>query len=182
MTETTFDITLLRNGDENEWERLVQATSPRIYTFFRSVVAVSESVARELVNETYEKAFAGISKFRAEAKIETWLSAIASNMAKDFLRRRSREDLHVDFDDTEGENLYCEQKEIDDETEKIAHLLEKLPENYRKVLFLYYMNEHKYEQIAETLGIPLGSVKTLLFRGKKALRELYIKTYGEYGD
>jgi RNA polymerase sigma factor (sigma-70 family) len=75
-------------------------------------------------------------------------------------------------------------EDIEDEVEltmkkeRVFALLQKLPDSYRTVIMLYYIEEKKYTEMSESLGVALGTVKTQLFRAKSSLRKLYLEEYG----
>jgi len=178
MNDATDKFEKLKCGDAHAWEELVAETSPKLFALFGSMLGLPDSRVRELVSEVYAKAYKNIKNFRGESQIKTWLSAIATNLARDYIRKIQMEKKHINYEDTNELEFSVEQPEIDDESDKIRILLEEMPETYRKALMLYYMEEHKYEKISQIMNIPIGTVKTLLFRGKKMMRELYIKKYG----
>ena len=178
MNDAPDKFEKLKCGDAYAWEELVAETSPKLFALFGSMLGLPDSRVRELVSEVYARAFKNIKNFRGESQIKTWLSAIATNLARDYIRKIQKEKLHINYEDTNELEFSVEQPEIDEESEKIQALLSEMPETYRKALMFYYMEEHKYEKISRIMNIPIGTVKTLLFRGKKMMRELYINKYG----
>ncbi len=178
MNDAPDKFEKLKCGDAYAWEELVAETSPKLFALFGSMLGLPDSRVRELVCEVYARAFKNIKNFRGESQIKTWLSAIATNLARDYIRKIQKEKLHINYEDTNELEFSVEQPEIDEESEKIQALLSEMPETYRKALMFYYMEEHKYEKISRIMNIPIGTVKTLLFRGKKMMRELYINKYG----
>jgi len=173
-----IDLSKLKQGDPAEWEELVEQTSPKMLALFGSMLGLPNEQCRELVSDVYVKAFKNIQSFRGDAKVTTWLSTIATNIARDYIRARAKQDAHIPIED-EHAITNAHDIEKDDEETKIMNLLSQIPESYQRTLILHYLEGKKYEAIAETMSIPIGTVKTLLFRGKKMLRELYIEKYGE---
>lgn len=128
--------------------------------------------AADAAQEAFFKAYRGIRTYRPEAKFSTWLFAIAYHGCCDRLSRRKRmsgEELPDRADPAAGPE---HQAVANDEAQRLRGAIDALPEKYRAVITLYHLQNRQYEEIAEVLGIPLGTVKTHLFRAKEQLRRL----------
>ncbi len=178
MDTQKIEIEKLKQGDADSWEKLVSSTSPKLFALFGSMLGIPDSLSRELVSEVYVKAFKNIANFRGEANINTWISVIATNLARDYIRKQSKERTMVSLDKTA--EIAAKTPTPKFENREIIEILAELPENYRRALTLYYLEEHKYERIAQIMNLPIGTVKTLLHRGKKMLRKNYIQKYGRF--
>ncbi len=164
------EIELLKQGDQYAWESLVERLSPRLFALFGSMLGLDSTRSRELVAEVFYRAFSGIGSFRGRSKIDTWIYAIATNIARDYIRKRQKEEMFVPMDRTYGD--YTPEDELD--RELLLSALAEIPPAYQRALTLYFLNNHKYDEIAEIMGVPLGTVKTLIHRGKKMLRQKYL--------
>lgn len=128
--------------------------------------------ARDATQEAFFKAYRSLRTFRPGAKFSTWIFAITYHGCCDRLARRKRfsnEELPERADSGPGP----EQTAIAlDEAARLRAAIEALPEKYRTVITLYHLQGKQYEEIAEVLGLPMGTVKTHLFRAKEQLRRL----------
>jgi len=182
MNDAQKELQELKKGEQKAWENLVEKTSPKLFALFGSMLGLPNRQARELVSDVYVRAYKNISGFRGDAKITTWLSVIATNIARDYIKRRIKDNKHISIDDVGGlHGNTSDENEIGRKREnrKIYELFPQLPESYRRVLIMHYIEGKKYKTIADAMNIPIGTVKTLIYRGKKILREKYIKNYGE---
>jgi len=124
-----------------------------------------EETARDLTQETFLRAFRGYPKFRGESALFTWLYAIARNVVRKhsrrerlqrlFLLRLAREKEHTPGPDENGPEVWRE--------------VRGLREPFREALLLHYFADRSVAQIAETLSVPEGTVKSRLARGRKIL-------------
>jgi RNA polymerase sigma-70 factor, ECF subfamily len=131
--------------------------------------------AEDLVQETYVKALRGFSSFQAGTNFRAWMYRILRNS---FLNSRTGLKTTVEFDeqdheivgssDTTPESLLIDQAN----RELMQQALAELPIQFREILLLCEVEEMSYQEIAETLGIPAGTVMSRLFRARKALREV----------
>jgi len=135
----------------------------------RTVRDVEE--ARDCTQEAFFKAFRGLQTFKPGAKFSTWIFSIAYHACCDRLARRKRyssEELPERADPALGPAAVAEQK---DQARVLRDAIDVLPEKYRSVITLYHLQGRQYDEIAEVLGLPMGTVKTHLFRAKELLRK-----------
>lgn len=128
--------------------------------------------ARDAAQEAFFKAYRSLKTFKPEAKFSTWLFAITYHGCCDRLARRKRysnEELPERADPAAGP----EREAIaNDEARRLHAAIDALPEKYRTVITLYHLQGKQYEEIASVLGMPMGTVKTHLFRAKEQLRKM----------
>jgi RNA polymerase sigma-70 factor (ECF subfamily) len=128
--------------------------------------------ARDVTQEAFFKAFRSLRTFKPGAKFSTWIFAIAYHACCDRLSRRKRysnEEMPDRADNAPGP----EQQAIAlDEAKRLREAIDALPEKYRTVITLYHLQGRQYEEIATVLNLPMGTVKTHLFRAKDLLRRL----------
>lgn len=135
---------------------------------YRTLRDVEE--ARDATQEAFFKAFRSLRTFKPEAKFSTWIFSIAYHGCCDRLARRKRfsnDELPERADASPGP----EQAAIAlDDARRLRAAIENLPEKYRTVITLYHLQGKQYDEIANVLGLPMGTVKTHLFRAKEQLR------------
>jgi RNA polymerase sigma-70 factor (ECF subfamily) len=128
--------------------------------------------ARDATQEAFFKAYRSLRTFKPGAKFSTWIFAIVYHACCDRLSRRKRysnEELPDRADASAGPETLAI---AGDEARRLRAAIEALPEKYRTVITLYHLQGRQYEEIAQVLGIPMGTVKTHLFRAKEQLRRL----------
>lgn len=135
----------------------------------------------DLAQEVFLRLYRALPSFRGEALLSTYLYRIIANVAQDEWKRRRREDLPlVSFAEEESDwegrlrhpGLNAEQQFAERQFRySVECQLQQLSQIERTVLVLYHQEERSYEQIAQSLKLPIGTVRTHLHRGRKKLRE-----------
>ena len=127
--------------------------------------------AKDATQDAFLKAYRALRTFRTGAKFSTWIFTIAYHACLDRLakrRRLSNEELPDHADPTPGPAAEAERK---DEARRLREAIDALPDKYRAVITLYHLHGKQYDEIATVLGLPMGTVKTHLFRAKELLRK-----------
>jgi RNA polymerase sigma-70 factor (ECF subfamily) len=126
--------------------------------------------AKDAAQEAWIKAYRALASFRPGAKFATWIFTICYRVCCDRLAKRKRftGDEPTDYADPSAgpERAY----EAAEDSARLRAAIEALPDKYRTVITLFHLQGKQYEEIAAVLGIPLGTVKTHLFRAKDLLR------------
>ena len=175
----------LRRGDAMAYERLVGEHSGDVYALLFRLTSDAEE-ARDLTQETFLRAFQSIDRFRGDASLKTWIYRIAINQARNRWRwwRRRRRDATVSLDATDehrdqplaatlrNENSPSpEQQTLAREREsQLREALCGLRRSYREAVILRDVEGFSYEEIAQTLQISIGTVKSRISRGRLELR------------
>ena len=179
-----FDIIeRAHNGDQMAYTQLLGLYRESIYFLVLKMVNSSE-YAEDLTIEVFGKAFSNLKQYQPNYAFSTWLYRIATNNCIDFIRKQRIKTTSIDnsFDDGEGEKLYIqieekglnpEEKAIKKQKNKyLKEVVKKLKPHYRKLIELRYFKELSYEEIADELEMPLGTVKAQLFRAREFLAKL----------
>jgi RNA polymerase sigma-70 factor (ECF subfamily) len=134
----------------------------------------NETQAEDMVQEIFLRVWKGLSGYTGQASLSTWLYTISRNACLTELKKRAaRPTVSLEAPDMAG-SLDCISALQTAGPEAGAELdaqvfLAKLPEKYRRVIVLFYLEQKAYHEVAAMLGMPLGTVKTLLFRAKREL-------------
>jgi len=175
-----------RNGDEEALERVLAMHQDMVYRTSLRLMAGNEDEAAELAQQVLISAFRKIDRFRGDARFSTWLYRITVNLAKNRYVVQNRERgryTALDAPVGEGEDakprdwadtaVSAHQLAADRETvEILQQRMEQLDPDFREVIVLRFFEELSYEEIAESLGVPVGTVKSRINRARKSLREL----------
>lgn len=163
-------------GQREAFEQLVVATSAQVFALALRLVG-NEHDARDVVQETYLRAYRSIGDFRGEASLSTWLYRICANCAANHLRRRSRRrteplaDLPELADVRAALDLDAVESAGDDRA-RLSKALRDLAPALRAVVVLHDLYGLDHEAIADELGISRAASKVRLHRGRRKLREL----------
>ncbi len=183
VAESEF-IERLKRGDAAAFEELVADRSSEIYGLLFRLTENSEE-ARDLTQETFLRAFQNINRFRGEADLRTWIYRIAINQARNrwrWWRRRKREaTVSLDATPASSDHPLSERlAELSDNPEQqtlarerelaLRSALQKLGSAFREIVILRDIEGFSYEEIAGTLQINVGTVKSRLARGRQELR------------
>ena len=180
-----------QQGDNGAFEQLLLAHQKKVYNLCLRMAANPDD-ALDLSQEAFIKAWRSIGQYQFEASFSTWLFRLTSNVCIDFLRRKKRRQetsLTENYDDSdEGTELSIpdanplpEQQAIANETKiELARAMEQLAPDHREILQLRVVEDLPYEQIADILGIRVGTVKSRLARARLSLRK--ILKAGNYFD
>lgn len=174
-----------RQNDLTAFDEMVERYQHKIYGYVRRLVG-NDTDAEDVTQEVFLKALTSLHAFREESSLQTWLFRIATNLCRDLLRRRQRErgwlrlwqpaeeregggESLIEIPDHEGdpERLLLR----DELNDVLRRAIDRLPVAMREVLVLHDLEALSYEEIAQALSIPLGTVKSRLFHARARLRE-----------
>ena len=178
-------INAVLDGDVNAYEYLVKAYEKNVSNLALRMVGNSED-AYDMSQEAFIKAYNSLHSFRGDSKFSVWLYRIVSNVCLDYLRARNRKatvSLSVENDDGEDVEL-----DIADEASSPQALLDRsltrdavrrglqaLPPDHREILLLREIQGLSYGEIADTLDLEVGTVKSRIFRARKKLCAFLVK-------
>lgn len=177
-------IERLKHGEPAAFDTLIAERSGEIFGLLYRMTENTEE-ARDLTQETFLRAFQSIGSFRGEADLRTWIYRIAINQARNRWRwwRRRRRDVTVSLDTAEHQNnqplmATLVEESSNPEQDTLAHerrhalrkALKNLGGAYRETVILRDIEGLSYEEIAATLEISVGTVKSRLARGRQELR------------
>jgi RNA polymerase sigma-70 factor (ECF subfamily) len=158
-----------RTGDDIAFGELVDRYKNLVYGMVWRMVG-DRSQADDLAQEVFLKVYRGLPYFRGEARLSTWIYRIVANVCTQARSSRTAErpTLSPVREPGAADTAFAD-FELRDRLEKA---IARLPENYRLLIAAHYLDGVQYEALAEALDIPIGTVKTHLYRAKRRLREL----------
>jgi len=184
MDEKTI-IEQVLAGDNNAFGALVETYQDRVYNLALRMCGNADD-AFDLSQEAFFRAWRGLPGFHQEAAFSTWLFRLTANVCLDWLRaKKRRPTVSLTTADNDGEELQIEladpgksPEEILEDAEDraaLAKAMNELPVEYRQILTMRAINDMSYTEIAETLQIREGTVKSRLSRARLALRNILVK-------
>ena len=164
-----------RTGDDTAFAELVDRYKDLVYGLIYRMVA-DRGLADDLAQDVFLKIHRGLPYFRGEARLSTWIFRIVQNVC---VQARSGRPPDVSLDaglggDRPPRQFGSEDRAFDslEDRDRLDKALARLPPNYRMLVVAHYIKGVQYEALAEALNLPLGTVKTHLYRAKRRLREL----------
>jgi RNA polymerase sigma-70 factor, ECF subfamily len=176
MNSTEELVARVRGGDEEAFRLIFDRYSRPVLSFIYDMVG-DRSLAEDLAQETFVRAYRGLGGLREETKLSTWLFAIAKNCAREQLRSRRRNEGNVEIDGEPAFELRDHGQTpsgalLDKELSGvIQRALQKLDEDKRTVFTLKVLQQRSYEEIAEITGSSVGKLKTDLHRARAEMRK-----------
>jgi RNA polymerase sigma-70 factor (ECF subfamily) len=169
----------VQKGDKGAFDLLVLKYQHKIVNLVMRYVRDPE-LALDIAQEAFIKAYRALPRFRGDSAFYTWLYRIAVNTAKNHLaaQRRRPMDVELDLQDPEQYDLHAKLKETDtpegvalsDELqETVERAIAALPEDLRTAIVLRELEGMSYEEIAETMECPVGTVRSRIFRARDAI-------------
>ena len=184
MSESDQEIIQeILKGDSRRFGVLVDRYKDRGMTLAVRLLGGREE-AEEVLQDAFMRAFRGLCEFRSEAKFGTWFYRILYNLCMTRITRRKGTLVRMDQDEDDSSETLFEDREAVTPYEVVetqhlrAILLEevaKLPDQFRAVVTLFYLEDMSYEDLTVALNLPLGTVKTNLFRARALLRRRVMK-------
>jgi RNA polymerase sigma-70 factor (ECF subfamily) len=171
------------DGDQKAYAELMGNYRDSLY-FMLLKMTNNPHDAEDLTIEAFGKAFKKLHQYTPDYAFSTWLFKIASNNCIDFIRKKKKYTFSIDqnYDDEEGtemasripsQTLNPEEEIVKQQKIKLMReVVEKLKPHYRTLIELRYFKEYSYDEIAEELNLPLGTVKAQLFRAREFLYEI----------
>jgi RNA polymerase sigma-70 factor (ECF subfamily) len=162
-----------RKGDQAAFEQLVRRHQRYVFNVAYRVLDDAFE-AEDVTQEAFVRAWRGLTGFREQARFTTWLYRITHNLCLNRLPKLRRELLQVEPLEDILDDAAPAPPDLFEAQEQMASLhaeLERMPEKYRLVLSLRYLQHLSYEEIATALGVPLGTIKTHIHRARRLLAD-----------
>jgi|DewCreStandDraft_1066081.scaffolds.fasta_scaffold13242_1 RNA polymerase sigma-70 factor (ECF subfamily) len=152
---------------------IIENYSEYVYNMIYYTI-LDEEDAKDLTQEVFYKIWKGLDNFRNESSLKTWVFKITQNHLKNYLKsKKIKKILSLEFlfeeknRDFESKDYYL--------SERIESLLSRLPEDYRRVLVLFYIDGFNIKEISEILGTKEGTIKSKLHRAREKLKSLIMR-------
>ena len=161
-----------QRGDRTAQKQLYEKYKGKMFVLCLRY-ADSREDAEDILQEGFVKVFRDLHQYRGAGNFEGWVRKVVLNSALQYIRKQKKTLPTADFGAVEFALTTEEDEAFDhDLVKKILHLMQRMPIGFRTVLNLYVMEGYTHPQIAEELGISVGTSKSQLSRAKKFLREL----------
>lgn len=176
LDNDTLLVKLAKNGDQAAFTTLVERHQGKLYRLVLKYVHCPTE-ARDLTQEALLQAYRCLSSFQENSRFSTWLSGIALNLARNFVNRSPKGDF-VEYEENcahlAEESTLCDPVHNHERSvflDALSQSIDALPGEMREYIVLIGLEGCSYEEIAEMLGVPLGTVKSKVSRARQRLRE-----------
>jgi len=174
-------ISRILKEDLRAFELLVKQYEKLVFHVVGRMVR-EEQDKEDVSQEVFIKIHKNLRTFQFKSKLSTWIARIAYLTAINYLKKYKKMSSTELLDDLENYHYTRESPDAVTEKKEISNyvnrLIEMMPEQYRIVITLYHLNEFSYQEIEDITGMPEGTIKSYLFRGRKLLKEkleVYLK-------
>ena len=175
-------------GDDESFSQLVERHKDFVYTMTVRILK-NEQLAEEVAQDSFLRAYKSLKTFKHESKFSTWLYRICYNLSLNALAKENRDrTLFSDRDIEETQSVQNISKETEsplryaencDLSNIVNGCIDELPTKYGSILSMYHLSQLKYEEISIVTGLPIGTVKSHLYRARNLLKKLINDRYDQ---
>jgi len=173
-------IERVQSGDKKAFDILVLKYQNRLFKLISRYISDSEEVY-DVAQEAFIKAYRAIPNFRGDSAFYTWLYRIAANTAKNYLVSKGRRPPQMDVDFEDAEQIFGEPELKENATPEkllqtkelqktVVRAIDSLPDDLRIAITLRELEGLSYDEIAEKMGCPVGTVRSRIFRAREAIQ------------
>ena len=176
-------VACAREGDERAYDEIVRRYGPAVYDDIFRVVGIRE-LAEDLTQETFVKAFSALDRHGPDRNPSAWILRIANNTAIDYVRLKRPDSTRLLLTMTPGHidrrgirmptpsHTPTASTDLRESAAALERAVQRLKPEYRRCFVLFHEGERSYDEIADMLDLPLGTVKSRLNRAKQELRRM----------
>lgn len=180
--DTLDDLELVKksiSGDNDSFEDIVRKYSSKLF-YFAKTFGLNDDESKDLVQDSLFKAWKNLKKYNNKYPFKTWIYSITKNTIIDYIRKKKTETFSDLFSDDEEIDFVDDSPSLVDLINKneaslrVSKAVEKLNDNYRKIILLHYEEEMTFDEIGQLLEKPINTVKSWHFRAIKELKDLLL--------
>ncbi len=173
--------------DPDCFGELVDRYEAKLFRYLKRLASLEKEAVEDILQESFIKVYCNLNDYNPKYTFSAWIYRITHNEAINYLRKNKKQViLPLETDDKETASLIdALQSEVNvaedvsnkDFIEKIRQVINMLPEKYREVLVLRYMEDLEYQEISDILRIPMGTVATTINRAKEKFKKIALKMH-----
>ncbi len=170
----------IRNGDKELFGEIMERYEKKLLRYGRKFLSSKENI-EDLVQEIFIKTYQNLKSFDTDQKFSPWIYRIAHNTFINGMKKNVRSPIYLpDFDTLVSHPVYEDPIHAERDRQEMRKVIDKgldqLPDNYKEIIILYYMEELSYKEIADIVRIPIGTVGIRLKRAKDKLKKVYLES------
>ena len=179
-------ITRTLAGDDDSFSLLVERHKDFVYTMTVRILK-NEQLAEEVAQDSFLRAYRSLKTFRHKSKFSTWLYRICYNLSLNALAKENRsrklfsdrdiedvQSFQIISDETDSPLRYADNRDL---SNIVSECIDELPVKYGSILSMYHLSQLKYEEISIVTGLPIGTVKSHLYRARNLLKKMITDRY-----
>lgn len=178
--EDVSDLELVKRskkGDAGAFSILVRRHEKMVYNLaYRYMRDVA--LAEDMAQEAFLKGYRLLKGFRGDCSFSTWMYRVTGSVCLTEIGRRKKRG-EVELQPSHDRSVESDRAEANDIADVVRRCVRQLPEKYAAIVTMYYLHETPYEEIAAAMEIPMGTLKTWMFRARKELRTIVEQELGE---
>ena len=167
-----------KRGNAEAFSTLVRRHQHTVYSLALRYMR-DPALAEDMAQEAFLKGFRLLRGFRGDCRFSTWMYRVTCSVCLTEIARRGKRG-EVTMESAGAEQSYEENPAARDSAEIVRRCVTQLPERYATIVTMYYLDQAPYEEIAAAMKIPVGTLKTWMFRARKELRALVEKELGDH--
>ncbi len=167
--ELVYIKAVLDHDDQEAFQMLVERYQVGLIGHLTRIVGDQET-AEDLAQEAFIRSYRKLHKYNPQYAYSTWLYRIGTNLAFSHLRKKSTVPLEEPEMFASDQNVHAE-AETSELRANVRSKIDKLPANYKRVVAMHYWHGMSYEEMASATNVPVGTIKTWMFRAKAKLKE-----------
>lgn len=185
--KTDAELVVLALKDQDKFELLMNRYEKKFFRYIRRFAGLSNESIEDILQEAFIKIYINLNDYNPSLSFSSWAFRIVHNETINYLRKNNKiKTVPLETEDEETGNLINVLKsEIDvaqdlskkDMNERIREVIRLIPEKYREVLILRYIEDFDYQEISDILKIPMGTVATLVNRAKEKFKQIAEKNH-----
>lgn len=183
MKNSKVLVEKILSGSSEEFKIIIEAYQRLVsHIVFRMIPKQAER--EDICQDVFIQVYQNLGNFKFESKLSTWIARIAYNRCINYLEKKKiplfhdlspgEESIEIQSDDSFAPDTFTEHQ---DRSSRLEMEIEKLPIQFRTILTLFHLDEMKYNEISEIIGLPEGTVKSYLFRARKLLKQRLMSKY-----
>jgi len=178
MPEQLSDIEIIEliNKDKNNFYLLTNVYKDKLERYIKRISFFAQPEIEDILQEVFIKVYVNLNSFDRGLKFSSWIYRITHNLVIDKIRKNSKRTKDVSIDDDElnliiksSENIHLD-LENKESVKKLKDAISSMPEMYREVLVLRFLEEKSYEEIMDILKKPKGTIAALINKGRKIIK------------
>lgn len=183
MEEQLDDVQIIEliNKDKNNFYLLIKNYKDKLQRYIKRISFFNESEVEDVLQEVFIKVYINLNSFDKDLKFSSWIYRITHNLVIDKIRKNSKRIKDVSIDDEDLKLIIKSDEDLHKDLinknliNKLKEMIMSMPDSYREILILRFIEDKTYEEMVDILRKPKGTIAALINKGRKMIREKFIE-------
>lgn len=183
MEEQLDDVQIIEliNKDKNNFYLLIKNYKDKLQRYIKRISFFNESEVEDVLQEVFIKVYINLNSFDKDLKFSSWIYRITHNLVIDKIRKNSKRIKDVSIDDEDLKLIIKSDEDLHKDLinknliNKLKETIMSMPDSYREILILRFIEDKTYEEMVDILRKPKGTIAALINKGRKMIREKFIE-------